>query len=87
MNHKLKIKPAYLAAKAMGEKLFEVRRNDRDFKVGDTVAYSQPFSNMYDKQYVYEITYVSDFMQAPGYIVFGERQVGNMVLALRRGRK
>lgn len=35
--HALKIWPLYFAAIVTGEKTFEVRRNDRDFKVGDTL--------------------------------------------------
>ena len=35
MTHRLKIKPEYYQAVFDGIKNFEVRKNDRDFKVGD----------------------------------------------------
>lgn len=36
--HQLKIKPEYFADVANGIKTFELRKNDRDFKVGDTLV-------------------------------------------------
>lgn len=38
MVHSLKCWPVYYDAIARGEKTFEVRKNDRGFKVGDEVA-------------------------------------------------
>lgn len=37
MIHKLKILPEYYEAVRTSVKTFEVRKNDRDFKVGDTL--------------------------------------------------
>lgn len=37
--HELKILEEYAEAKMKGVKLFEIRKNDRDFKVGDLVKY------------------------------------------------
>ena len=37
MIHELKTLPQYFSMSAEGKKNFEVRRNDRDFKVGDFV--------------------------------------------------
>ena len=37
-THELKTAPAYWDAIARGEKLFEVRRNDRFFQAGDVVV-------------------------------------------------
>lgn len=37
MIHELKILPSYFEAVALREKTFEIRRNDRDYHVGDTL--------------------------------------------------
>lgn len=37
MKHELKISPEYFDAVESGVKPFEVRKNDREFKVGDTL--------------------------------------------------
>ena len=37
MTHKLKIIPMYFDAVEDGRKPFEVRKNDRDYSVGDTL--------------------------------------------------
>lgn len=41
MIHELKIDPKYFAAVRSGEKRFELRRNDRDFCVGDYLALNE----------------------------------------------
>ncbi len=35
MTHELKIQPKYFNAVLMGTKNFEIRKNDRDYHVGD----------------------------------------------------
>ena len=39
MRHELKIKQCYLIHILEGRKTFEVRKNDRDFQVGDTIRF------------------------------------------------
>ena len=50
--HELKCWPAYFAAVRAGGKPFEIRRNDRDFAVGDTVRLLEfdPEANAYTGQ-------------------------------------
>ena len=40
MNHKLKIKQEYADKYYQGIKPWEIRKNDRDFKVGDTIYFT-----------------------------------------------
>ena len=53
MLHQLKIKQCYLCHILEGGKTFEIRKNDRDFQVGDTIR----FLPLEDENYnVYKIT-------------------------------
>ncbi|OLQ71221.1 RNA-binding protein [Photobacterium proteolyticum] len=64
-RHHLKIKPDYLKAILDGDKTFEIRKNDRDFQVGDRV-------HLYDgeRYLIIRIKYITDFAQQEGYVVF-----------------
>ena len=59
-THKLKILSIYAKAKLDGKKMFEIRFNDRNYKVKDKT---------------YCITYLTAYEQKDGYIVFGDREV------------
>ncbi len=77
-THKLKTWPPFFAAVERGEKRFEIRNNDRDFKVGDSVVL-QEFDQL-DEEYTGAeisgvISYVTDFKQQEGYVVFGLEDV------------
>lgn len=52
MQHKLKIWPEYFGPVISGEKTFEVRKNDRDFKIGDTLVLEE-----YVVDYIWERSY------------------------------
>ena len=64
MQHHLKIKQAYLYHILEGRKTFEVRKNDRDFQVGDIITFLPLISDDYNVyEYVdvvpkYEIIYI-----------------------------
>ncbi|ELB2078489.1 DUF3850 domain-containing protein [Vibrio parahaemolyticus] len=63
--HQAKIKPEYLNAIIDGKKTFEIRKNDRDYRVGDWVRLSDG-----SRFIVVRITYLTDFEQKEGYVVF-----------------
>ena len=79
--HKIKIRREYAAPVYEGEKTFEVRINDRDYKVGDYVRFQvvdndgmtfidHPLNN---KEYV--ITYVlKNFFVESDWVVFSIRE-------------
>lgn len=79
-THKLKILPHYLDRILSGQKRFEIRKNDRDFQVGDWVQLIETFDENWDvskprpinaRSVQVQIIYISDFEQKPGYVVFG----------------
>ena len=82
--HELKILKEYAEAKANDLKPFEIRKNDRDFKVGDLVKYiviDDEELNRYFKHRLYQIVYVTDYAQQNDYIVFTDNffsAVGNL---------
>lgn len=74
VDHELKIQPIYFNPVWNEEKTFEIRENDRDFKVGDIVRLRE--WDLVNCEYTGRsllviIIYITDFMQKPGYIVFG----------------
>jgi len=75
MEHQLKIDEPYLKAKLAGDKLFEVRVNDRGYQKGDTVEYREYPFEFEVITHKYEITYVTSFAQQGEYVVFGEKHI------------
>lgn len=70
--HELKILPEYFSAIVSGEKRFEIRKNDRNYKVGDILRLMKyEADNFTGDVHVSEITYITDFAQQDGYVVLG----------------
>lgn len=58
-RHKLKTETAYYQAVDRGEKLFEVRKNDRDFKVGDLLYLQETVNGVYTgRELTMVVTYI-----------------------------
>lgn len=70
-KHDLKIRPEYFGAVLDGSKRFEIRKNDRNFQVGDTIALREWDDDYTGRGWSGRITYVTDYMQRPGHVVFG----------------
>jgi len=60
-THKLKTWPEYFSAVADGTKTFEIRENDREYKVGDTLVL-QEYNNHTEKYSYREIECVVTYM-------------------------
>lgn len=72
IDHQLKILPQYFQAVAGGDKTFEIRKNDRDYKVGDTIVLSEYEEGQYTgRSILATITYITDYEQKEYYVVFG----------------
>ena len=58
MIHELKILPEYFDAVRDGRKKFEIRKNDRDFKIGDTLILKEWTGEYTDRQIEATVTYI-----------------------------
>jgi hypothetical protein len=81
MEHQLKISQDYLIHILEGRKTFEIRYNDRDFQVGDTIQFLPLQSEEYNVYAKYssipyfDITYIhanaGDCFLKQGYVIIG----------------
>jgi len=76
MTHELKTWPDFYAKVRSGEKPFEVRKNDRDFKVGDVLHLHEwsPEKGYSGNSMQIEITYIlndSKWGILPGTVIMG----------------
>lgn len=72
IDHQLKILPQYFQSVAIGDKSFEIRKNDRNYKVGDNIVLSEYEEGQYTgRNILAKITYITDYEQKDGYVVFG----------------
>lgn len=85
MIHELKCEPEYFQAVADGDKLFEVRLNDRKFMVGDFIALNEcepnegmALDNYTGRSALARISYILDDERfcKPGYVILGFRICG-----------
>ena len=72
MVHDLKCWPEYYWSVVTGKKPFEIRKNDRDFSVGDCLNLQEfdPKAETYSgHSFMARVTYMTDFLQQPGVVV------------------
>lgn len=81
MEHYLKILPVYYEAVKKQQKLFEVRRNDRPFAIGDVLILEEftPYGGYSGAYIKAEITYILNDLQfcKQGYVILGIRVISN----------
>ncbi|WP_218683886.1 ASCH/PUA domain-containing protein [Carnobacterium maltaromaticum] len=76
--HELKIEPKYFEAVKDGRKKFEIRKNDRNYKVGDVLIlleYDKYYEAFTGEKITVEITYLTDYAQQNGYVVLGIEEI------------
>ncbi|AYV74482.1 DUF3850 domain-containing protein [Bacillus sp. PK3-056] len=72
--HHLKIQPEYFDSVSKGIKSFEIRKNDRNYKVGDVLLLQEyiPSETKFTGRVLdRKITYITDYAQQEGYVVMG----------------
>jgi len=73
-THELKIQAKYFNEVLNDKKNFEIRKNDRDFKIGDLVVLREVIGDLYTGRTITgTITYITDYEQKDGYVVLGLR--------------
>lgn len=78
MQHDLKLQSQYFKEVVTGRKTFEIRKNDRSYKVGDLIRFHEVNENGQYIGYVsrkYQITYITDYEQQDGYVVMSIKLV------------
>lgn len=81
MIHALKMLPEYFEAVWENKKTFELRKNDRDFKVGDYLALNEWDGEKYTgRTTLVEVIYILDPNEvmtcAGGYVIMGIKKKG-----------
>lgn len=77
-KHNVKIQPEYYKAVIAGMKTFELRKNDRNYEVGDTVCLEEHDGDEFTGRYVtvtitYVLKNVPEYGLQDGYCIFGWR--------------
>lgn len=78
MVHNLKINSEYFLPVKEDLKSFEIRKNDRDFHVGDLVILNEfsPEKNIYSGEKItVKIKYITNYNQKKDFVVFGFTRV------------
>ena len=81
MVHELKILPEYFGPVYAGRKRFELRKDDRDYKVGDFLVLKEFEGGMYTgRKALFQISYIlrncTQYGLADGYCILG---IGEMI--------
>ncbi|CUK65413.1 DUF3850 domain-containing protein [Listeria monocytogenes] len=70
--HRLKILPEFFEKKRTLVKAFEIRKNDRNFMVGDTLILQEYVNGEYTgREYWEDVVYITDYLQKEGIVVMG----------------
>lgn len=77
MVHELKIDELYFEDILSNNKQFEIRYNDRNFKKDDKVILKEinSFRKFTGREIEVKITYLTDYEQKKGYVVFGFEKI------------
>lgn len=68
-THELKILPHHFKDILLNDKRCEIRKNDRDFKVGDTLILQEWDQDYSGKEIEAEVMHIETYMQKENYVV------------------
>jgi len=76
MIHKLKTVQPYYTDVVLGHKTFEIRRNDRKFRLNDILLLEEysPATGYSGKSEQFEVIYITRYNQRDDYVVMGIRR-------------
>lgn len=80
--HKLKILPEYYNAQIEEKKNFEIRKNDRNYQIGDWLLlkeYNPKIKKFTERKVMVEVTYITNYQQKDGYVVLGTKYIKEWV--------
>lgn len=76
-EHILKILPEYYDAVVGGKKTFEIRKNDRDYQIGDWIKLLEYDGEKFTGNFVnVHISYITSYEQKDDYVVFSFEMSG-----------
>ena len=79
MTHELKIKPEYFLEVMNGNKTFELRKNDRDYMVGDTIILKEFDEDYTGAQVERKISYLlmncEQYGLMDGFVILGLKEI------------
>lgn len=71
-THRLKTQREWFLLQLEGKKNFEIRKNDRNFSVGDYLYLDEYIGEQCTYRYmIVEVTCICDYAQVAGYVVLG----------------
>jgi len=74
-THELKILPQYFEDILHNSKNFEIRKNDRNYKVGDILILEEWDNGKYTgRKVTRSVGYITDYAQKDNYVVMGLRK-------------
>lgn len=70
--HQLKCDYKYFESMLLGKKTFEIRKNDRDFQVGDRLCLMEMWQGSESGRWIeVDVVYMTDYEQKEGFVVLG----------------
>ncbi|MBC2248311.1 DUF3850 domain-containing protein [Listeria seeligeri] len=79
--HCLKTKPMYFEQLLLGYKTHEIRKNDRNFQVGDKLDLKEWDAGYTGRKLVFIITHITNYKQKNGFVVLSiQKQPSNIFI-------